>query len=205
MRLPWTPSRRRRSSLVKDAVRAAALRVYREVAQRDPLEEEVTRAAGAFGDSVGDLRAQEQAISEGDVDRHLGVRAFNVKMDVINQCNIRCKMCHFNDPAYSYVNLPKKEMTVESFARIAEEVFPYTGDLSLSASTEPLLHGNFSQLLEIVARYRVPHVMMHTNALLMTEEFAESIVRGGMNHISISIDGATPETYEEIRRGGKFD
>jgi radical SAM protein with 4Fe4S-binding SPASM domain len=42
-------------------------------------------------------------------------------------------------------------------------------------------------------------VTFHTNGLLLTPEKSEALVAAGLDHITISLDGATPETYREVR------
>ena len=46
---------------------------------------------------------------------------------------------------------------------------------------------------------------MVTNGLLMNREWSRNLVRMNVSKISISLDGATKETYEKIRKGGDFD
>jgi len=36
-----------------------------------------------------------------------------LEMDIVNQCNLRCTMCHFSGAEYSYSRRPKREMAVE--------------------------------------------------------------------------------------------
>jgi len=49
------------------------------------------------------------------------------------------------------------------------------------------------------------YVKIDSNATLTTEEKANSIINSGIDLISISIDGATKETYEKIRIPAKFE
>jgi radical SAM protein with 4Fe4S-binding SPASM domain len=77
--------------------------------------------------------------------------------------------------------------------------------VSLSISTEPTLHRRLGELLRITKSYKVPFVYMHTNGTLLSERLIEQIVRSGMDQVSISIDGATKETYERIRVGARFE
>jgi radical SAM protein with 4Fe4S-binding SPASM domain len=124
-------------------------------------------------------------------------------MDVVNQCNLRCVMCHFS--AEAYYRRKKHEISVEDFERIAEQVFPLCAQVSLSIGTEPLLHSRIGELVAIAASYRIPWIYMHTNGLLLTERLIEQLIDARFNQLSISIDAATRDTYEKIRVGGQFE
>src|SRR5205823_483501 len=44
-----------------------------------------------------------------------------------------------------------------------------------------------------------------TNGLALTEEQARRLVHSGIDEVTFSIDGATPETYVKYRQRGRFD
>ena len=132
----------------------------------------------------------------------LDERSITVLVDVSNKCNIRCRMCYFH---FDSVFHRKSEfLSPESFRSIAERLFPRAHTVYLSAGNEPLTSPHFAELLRIAAPYQVPDLKFLTNALLVTPEIAEAIVISGVHQVHISIDGATEETYERIRVGGKF-
>src|ERR1700678_2632174 len=54
--------------------------------------------------------------------RLLGMRHMVIRMDTINLCNLRCKMCYYS----SDYNRKKEEMDLPLFRKIAEQVFPKT-------------------------------------------------------------------------------
>jgi radical SAM protein with 4Fe4S-binding SPASM domain len=47
-------------------------------------------------------------------------------------------------------------------------------------------------------------VTFHTNGLLLTEEMSRALIDAGLDHMTISIDGATEETYKAVR-GASLD
>lgn len=130
-------------------------------------------------------------------------RSLNVLLDVTNKCNLKCRMCYF-----SYDEVFDRRaiyMSPEAFEVVAREVFPWAGMVVLSAGSEPLVHPDFAGLLEIAKPYRPPSFKFLTNGQLLTPEIAEAVIRCGVTEIHVSIDGATRETYEWVRRGGSFD
>ena len=99
----------------------------------------------------------------------------------------------------------RQEMDVALFEKIADEVFPRTRYLYLSCATEPLMNKSFASFLDRVGQYRVPFTSFCTNGQLLTEAVVDSAIASGLSEIIFSVDGATAETYEDIRRGGKWD
>jgi len=96
-------------------------------------------------------------------------------------------------------------MELPLFRKIADEVFPKTRFLYLSCATEPLMNKEFSDYLHVMGEYKVPFTSFCTNGQLITEKVVEASIRSELSEIIFSIDGATAETYEAIRRGGKWD
>jgi radical SAM protein with 4Fe4S-binding SPASM domain len=124
-------------------------------------------------------------------------------MDVINRCNMRCFMCPY--PASVQSDQPTQIMSPDLFARIADQVFPYCAHVTLSCAYEPLLHPRLDEILAIAARHNVPEWGMVTNGLLLDENLIEAMVRHRLTVLSVSMDGATRETYQAIRGVDAFD
>jgi pyrroloquinoline quinone biosynthesis protein E len=68
---------------------------------------------------------------------------------------------------------------------------------------EPLLNPNFVDMVRI-AKTKVKWVNTISNGTLLNREIANGLIDAGLNVMTFSIDGATPETYEFIRRGAEF-
>ena len=170
---------------------------------RDPAPQETIRHILHFYEACNTFDRRAEAIQRGDIRTHLGIRPLKLEMDIVNQCNLRCIMCHFSSVQYSIK--PKREIAVENFARVAEQLFPLCSHLSLSISAEPLLHRKLAELLQITERYKIPFVYMHTNGLLLNERIIDHLMQSKVNQLSISVDGSTKHTYERIRVGAKFE
>jgi MoaA/NifB/PqqE/SkfB family radical SAM enzyme len=88
-------------------------------------------------------------------------------------------------------------MTRELFTKI--EPFFYTAEwVNLSGFGETLLHRDFFWMLNRVKRAG-PRVSIFTNGILMNEEVALRLVEEKLDVITVSIDGATEDTYRRIR------
>jgi MoaA/NifB/PqqE/SkfB family radical SAM enzyme len=111
-----------------------------------------------------------------------------------NKCNIQCIMCGvWRDPW----SIPKK-----TFRQIID-ILPYLEHV-IWLGGEVFLSPYFGDLLEETKRYPYLEQRINTNGLLITEEWAEKLFQNNIELI-YSIDGVTKETYEHIRRGGRFE
>lgn len=133
--------------------------------------------------------------------RLLHRRYLLVRLDTTNACNLRCRMCYTADEG----NRARQDMSVPLYEKIAGQVFSKARFLYLGCATEPLLNNDFKRLVAITAKSGVPFVSLCTNGMLMTEEIADALIAGGFSEIIFSVDGATRETYEFIRRGARWE
>jgi radical SAM protein with 4Fe4S-binding SPASM domain len=182
---------------------AAVRAVYSRYLFREPTNLEVARHVGLFRTKHPTDEQCLRAIAGGDVRKGLGIRLLKVEMDLTNKCNLRCRMCYFSDPRV--FRRARHAITVEEFARLAEQLFPLSNEVALSFGTEPLLHPRFGELLAVAKAYEVPSVWITTNGLLLNGEVIDKVIALGLDTICVSIDAATKETYERIRVGGNFE
>lgn len=127
-------------------------------------------------------------------------RNLYVQMDITTKCNLRCIMCAREQ------NMPKpRDMSLESFETIALQVFDKAAVLNLSCGAEPMASRHFEEILEVVSRYRIPRVELVTNGTLLSERRIHKLIDCGVTAIEVSVDGATRDTYERIRRGARFE
>src|SRR5579871_4328690 len=157
--------------------------------------------AAALG-GVSDLRGYRDRLAEHGLVGH-ETRFAHLEMDISSKCNIRCRMCYFSFDHYFHG--PPTYMRLPQFRAIADALLPYTHTLTLSLGSEPLTSPFFVAILEAAHAYAVPNVTFYTNALLLTDRLIDAVLDNGVTQISISIDGATRETYERIRCGASYD
>lgn len=138
-----------------------------------------------------------------NIARLVGIRHLLIRMDTNFLCNLRCKTCFFSAPDAKKKFIPPME--IDLFKTIAKDVFPKTRILFLSCGAEPLMTKNFENFLEVAAQYSIPYVGYATNGLLLTDSIIRSSIECKVSEITISIDGATKDTYEYIRTRAKFD
>ena len=124
-----------------------------------------------------------------------------IQLEVTRSCNLRCTMC-----LVSYRPVPNRtegSMDLATFRAIVDEL-PELETIQLQGLGEPLLAPDLFAMIEYAAARGV-RVGFNTNAMLLSPSRGERLIRGGLDWLHISIDGATAETYEAIRGGASFD
>jgi hypothetical protein len=94
----------------------------------------------------------------------------------------------------------------ELFRRVIDETGPSLGRVDFFNYGEAFLHKRAIEMCEYI-KAQFPHIYLYTstNGLAFTEEQARRLVRSGIDEVTFSIDGATPEAYAQYRQRGDFD
>lgn len=128
----------------------------------------------------------------------------NVAISIEETCNLRCVSCRDD------VKIAKEKELEESlyFAdRIIQEVIPYAEFVIMAGSGEVLLGKSFKKIYTNPKMKNVKYIRLLTNGTLFNEKNWKEISTGKRAKfiLTVSIDAATKETYEMIRRNGNFD
>lgn len=125
-----------------------------------------------------------------------------VVIETTRRCNLRCIHCAVseenNDGTYAYEDLP-----FESFERILPTLREHKPEVQLSGHGESLLHPRFEEMLEATLLAGC-NVRVQTNGTTLTARVIDLLVRHGAELVVCSLDGATAETFEGIRRRAKL-
>ena len=123
-----------------------------------------------------------------------------VYIETTNRCNLECPQC---PTGLNITGREKGEMDEGLFRSIIEEVGPWADTAVLHIWGEPLLNPKLETMIALAARRGVkPEIS--TNAMLLDEARARSILRSGLHRIYLCIDGVDETTYNQIRVGGDF-
>jgi hypothetical protein len=92
------------------------------------------------------------------------------------------------------------------FTRVVDEAGPTVGRIDFFNYGEAFLHKRALDMVEYI-KSRHPHVYLYTstNGLALTADGARRLARSGIDEVTFSIDGATPESYAKYRQRGDFD
>ena len=138
-------------------------------------------------------------------------RPLEVILDTTERCNLKCKMCYFSAvDRLQFLPFDRQlsrngMMPLETFSRVAADLFPRARRVALGCAAEPLVHPKFINIVREAGSYGVPDLWFPTNLLPLTPAKAEAICEAGVSTVGVSMDGTSAETYETIRVGGKFD
>jgi len=120
------------------------------------------------------------------------------QIEPIGRCNLACRMCTVNERIDTV-----GEMSIERFRSLLDQL-PALETLHLQGLGEPMLHPAFFDMVELAASRGI-RVSANTNLTLLTPARALRCVSCGLASLSVSIDGATCEVYQSIRRKASFD
>ena len=124
-----------------------------------------------------------------------------VSINIDNTCNLHCVSCR-----KKIVKAEEKE--VERRNRLTNiislEILPKVNNLTYAGNGEVFLSDVYRKLIK-EGRKDQQLMLLSNGTLFSIEKFEEFANCFGDIGISISIDAATKETYEKIRRGGKWN
>ncbi len=126
---------------------------------------------------------------------------FSLFIDPTNICNLSCPLCPTGAGDYGR---PKGMMKFQEFKKIIDEIGSYLYDVNLYNFGEPLLNKEIYRMVRYAHEHRIC-TCISTNLTVLTDESAKALVRSGLDHLILSIDGLTPETYSKYRVGGDFN
>ena len=127
-----------------------------------------------------------------------------IKLDIenVSRCNFRCTMCQVSD---WHKGTRAKDLPLECFKRIIDEQYGLV-EIKLQGMGEPLLQRD--DFIEMVKYARKSHIWVRTTtnaSLLHLRNNYKKLIDADPNEVQISIDGATKETFEGIRRQSDFE
>ncbi len=90
--------------------------------------------------------------------------------------------------------------------RVIDEAGPSLVRVDFFNYGEAFLHKRAVEMCEYI-KEKFPHIYLYTstNGLALTEPQARRLVHSGIDEVTFSIDGATPESYVKYRQRGRFD
>jgi radical SAM protein with 4Fe4S-binding SPASM domain len=115
-----------------------------------------------------------------------------------NTCNFKCSHCQVTywDKKPAYFN---REIFVKLLAQI-----PSLMRVKLQGMGEPLLNKELISMLQ-AGEERGIRMYFNTNGSINDPVIAKQLAQLQRTHINYSLDGATAETFTNMRRGSRFD
>src|SRR5512136_2922022 len=120
-----------------------------------------------------------------------------VYIEPTNACNLDCRTCIRN-----VWDEPLGRMTDATFERIVQGLRDCSPKPTVffGGFGEPLAH---SGIVDMVAQVKAlgASVELITNGTLLTEPLSRQLIKAGLGVLWVSLDGATPESYADVRPG----
>jgi MoaA/NifB/PqqE/SkfB family radical SAM enzyme len=122
----------------------------------------------------------------------------SIQIECTTRCNLKCTFCEL-----SYWTEKPADLKLDNIRKMVEHL-PKLKRIDLTGIGESLMNRDFFTIVEFL-KSRGMYVTLNDNFTLMTERAAQRIIELGVDQMFLSLDGATQETYEQIRVGAKFD
>jgi len=118
-------------------------------------------------------------------------------------CPSGCIFCAVRGP-----EIVPKIMPEDLFRKILQEArdHHFQGSFSLSQNGEALTHPKFKDFFTLL-REEFPknEIILFSNMILMDKENARFVLENGLDYLHFNLDGASPQTYDYIKRNGRFE
>ena len=117
-----------------------------------------------------------------------------------NWCNIDCRTCMRNN-----WDVETGFMSAATFERILSGIkaLPSPPTVMFSGIGEPLSHGRIATMIAAVKALGCRTEMI-TNGTLLSEKRSRELIDAGLDLLWVSIDGARPESYADVRLGAEL-
>jgi hypothetical protein len=121
-------------------------------------------------------------------------------------CNISCEQACCAPETGITRTRQAGMLDFELFRRVVDEAGPSLVRIDFFNYGEAFLHKRAVEMCEYI-KTAFPHIYLYTstNGLAFSEEQVRRLVRSGIDEVTFSIDGATPESYAKYRRRGDFN
>jgi radical SAM protein with 4Fe4S-binding SPASM domain len=129
----------------------------------------------------------------------LGALPVEYIVETTAKCNLYCPMC----PRESLPQ-PKEDMADSVFERLVTETGSTAEHMMLIGLGEPLLDPKIFDRIEYCHRHGVA-TLLSTNGTLLSGDAASRILASPLEHITLSFDGSTKESFEFYRKGANFE
>lgn len=137
-----------------------------------------------------------------------------INIEFSSKCNLRCRFCSLDHrKATTYISVGLLEKFFKNWEN--HRYIRSVEIINLHNGGEILMHPHWIRMLEVIKKYKdfaskrrikFPRIYLLTNGMLLDEVAAHHIVKMNViDVVGISMDGGTPELFEEIRRGAKWE
>lgn len=126
-----------------------------------------------------------------------------ILLELNSFCNLKCKMCKHADDGQ---NIVRESMPMPVFEKIIRECRVLgIPSINIGSGTECTLHPRFKDIVLMVKESGAIDKFFLTNGSTLSENMINDLFQGEYERVEISVDAATKETYQKIRKNGNFE
>ena len=118
-----------------------------------------------------------------------------VAWELTKRCNLNCIHCR----AYAQDEEIKDEYNTERCKEILEQVSEVSKPIVILSGGEPLLRDDIYEIASY-GNYLGMRMVLATNGTFINSDVVKRLKRSGIKRVSISIDGATPQSHDSFRK-----
>ncbi len=127
-------------------------------------------------------------------------KIIHTNLQLLYQCNFKCRICDFWKPAYD--NAPR--LSADDVRIISDKLAQVGPQIVSIGGGEPLMHPEIYEVISHLATHHFP--VMICNGWFVTPEIAKELWKRGMYEISVSVDYADPSKHDKQRnKEGAYD
>jgi len=120
-----------------------------------------------------------------------------IVLELTNACNFNCIMCGRNDTGFKPTFLSIAD--IEKLSNILN----YCEEVTLFGWGEPTIHPKFAEIIKIIHKYPVRKYFVTNGSTL--KKIKDILFDYKVDIMAVSLDGATPETNNRIRKNADFN
>lgn len=121
-----------------------------------------------------------------------------IEVETTTMCDMKCAMCentHWNEKA--------EHMSLKDFTFILDQ-FPKLKWIGVTGIGQSFLNKDFMPIIKLCKKRKI-YVEIFDNFMYLDYPKAKEMVKWGMDKIYVSLDAATKETYEKIRKNSNWE
>ena len=123
-----------------------------------------------------------------------------VNIEPTNKCNLKCIMCPRDE-----MERTLGVMELDVYKKVIDQcVESGVTQITLNGYGEPFIAKQVFEMIDYTMRSSL-NLKINTNGHYFKLKNIEKLLDNPPHHLSISLDGATKETYEKVRVNGRFD
>ena len=129
-------------------------------------------------------------------------RPFELTLDLSTRCQLSCPYCSVGNRT---IRRPAGMLSPELNEQVLSELGETAFIIWYFSTGEPLLNRRVAEIFTLARQYEIFAVISTNLSLSLSDVQIDGLLRSNLGAISVSLDGASPETYARYRVGGDFD